>query len=394
MRLRSVLCLPLTLGGRVLGTFYLDRRETGSPFPERHAQELTVIAALAVPFLVQMARPAPSAEEATDALVGDSDVMCAVRRLVERIAPTDLCVLLVGETGTGKEVTAKAIHAMSPRAPRPLVAVNCSAVPESLLEAELFGAKKGAFTGSVQDRKGRIEAADGSTLLLDEVGDMPLSMQAALLRALEEREIVRVGDTEPRRVDFRLVVATNKDLDAEVAAGRFREDLLFRIREVTVELPPLRVRGDDVLLLARLFLRQAERQLSLRVHGIGPDAERALAEYAWPGNVRELRSMMRRIAVLADGVQIDVGALGLPARTNGAAPTPPAAGPDETAPARPLRDARDEFVWRYVDAAVRHAGGDALEAARALGISVRSLYRYRRLGRRFVAPAAVTPVSE
>jgi transcriptional regulator with GAF, ATPase, and Fis domain len=392
LRLRSVLCLPMTLGGRVLGTFYLDRRGGGTPFPERHTHELSVIAALAVPFLVQLGRPPASAEDAMDALVGDSPELAEVRRLVERIAPTDLCVLLQGETGTGKEVTAKAIHAKSPRAARPLVAVNCSAVPEALLEAELFGAKKGAFTGAVQDRKGRIEAADGSTLLLDEVGDMPLPMQAALLRALEEREIVRVGDTEPRQVDFRLIASTNKDLDTEVAAGRFREDLLFRIREVTVTLPPLRSRGDDVLLLARLFLRQAERQLSLRVHAIGPDAERALCEYPWPGNVRELRSMMRRVAVLADRVQIDEAALRLTPKpivpaTPAVTGAPSEAAVDAPAPTS-LREARDEYVRQMVEGAMTRFGGDALLAARSLGISLRSLYRYRRLGRRRAPPAA------
>ncbi len=396
LRLQSVLCVPMAAGERVLGALFLGKRDLTTPFPAESARELTVLASLAVPFMAQLRRSEVRPSLAST-LIGDSPALTEVRRLVERIAPTDLCVLITGETGTGKEVTARAIHVASERAGRRLVALNCSAVTPSLLEAELFGHGKGAFTGAGSDRAGRIEAAHGSTLFLDEVGDMPLAMQAALLRVLQEREVVRVGENQPRPVDFRLVAATNRDLDAEVEAGRFREDLLFRLREVTIELPPLRARGDDVALLARLFLNQAERELSLPAHTVAASAETLLRAHPWPGNVRELRALMRRAAVLCDGAEITAADLAVRGRSSapaegarergavvaGAAPQPPQPARDRGLPVddlgdlgRPLSQARDEFIARYVAAVLERCGGDRGRAAEALGISVRSLYRY------------------
>ncbi len=276
-----------------------------------------------------------------------------------------------GPSGAGKEVVARALHARSRRAGKPLVAINCAAVSASLLDAELFGYKKGAFTGAAADRAGLIEAAAGGALFLDEIGDMPLAMQAALLRVLEQREVRRLGETEARPVDFRLFAATHRDLAAEVAAGRFREDLLYRIQEVRVDVPPLRDRGDDVLLLARVFLQQLEHQLGLAPHALAPAAQAALRAHPWPGNVRELKAAMRRAAILADGATITAPDLQLAA--------PPAAapgGPGLGDPTRPLAEARDAFVRAYVEAAVARHGGDREAAARELDIGVRSLYRY------------------
>jgi DNA-binding NtrC family response regulator len=382
LSLQSVLCVPMAAGERVLGAVFLGKRDLAAPFSAQNARELAVLASMAVPFLAQLRRSAVRpGVEAT--LIGDSPAMLEVRRLVERIAPSTLSVLIVGETGTGKEVTARAIHAASDRAARPLIALNCSAVAPSLLEAEIFGYCKGAFTGAASDREGRIEAANGSALFLDEVGDMPMPMQAALLRVLQEREVVRVGENQPRPVDFRLIAATNRDLDADVAAGTFREDLLFRLREVTIDLPPLRERGDDVVLLARLFLHQAERELSLPAHTVALSAEALLAAHTWPGNVRELRALMRRAAVLCDGTEVTAADLAIP-RARGA-PADSLAEPGPAAPIsesplgdleRPLADARDEFVARYVAAVLERCDGDRTRAAEALGISVRSLYRY------------------
>src|SRR5262245_17348864 len=278
-RVHSVLCLPIMLGRKVVGALYLGTLGPRAQFSDEHVTDLTVVAAMAVPFVTQLRRSTTEPAPAFDGLIGESSAMMEVRRLIEKIGPTDLNVLVLGETGTGKELTAKAIHETSRRSGRTLIATNCSALADGLLEAELFGCKKGAFTGAVADREGRIEAANGSTLFLDEVGDMPLSMQAALLRVLQEREVVRLGENRPRQVDFRLVAATNKDLDGEVAAGRFREDLLFRLREIVIPLPPLRSRGDDTALLARLFLRQCERQLGLPVHVLSKVAESALCEH-------------------------------------------------------------------------------------------------------------------
>ncbi|MBK9037232.1 MAG: sigma-54-dependent Fis family transcriptional regulator [Myxococcales bacterium] len=368
--LRAVVCLPLRLGGRTLGAIFVGGRARPLVLPERVHADLKVVAALALPFLAQVRRrEAPAA--GPDDVLGDSAPIEAVRRLIARVGPTDLSVLIGGPSGAGKEVVARALHARSRRAGRPLVAINCAAVSPSLLDAELFGYRKGAFTGAASDRAGLIEAAAGGALFLDEIGDMPLAMQAALLRVLEQREVRRLGDTEARAVDFRLFAATHRDLAAEVAAGRFREDLLYRIQEVRIDVPPLRDRGDDVLLLARLFLRQIEQQLGLPTHALAPTAEAALRAHAWPGNVRELKAAMRRAAILADGSTIAVADLQLPA-----APATPGAGPAAVDRDAPLAEARDAFVKAYVTAALARCGGDREAAALALGIGVRSLYRY------------------
>jgi DNA-binding NtrC family response regulator len=374
--LGAVFVAPMVLGRRVIGAIYLGRRDPLRQFAPHHVHDVEVIASMAIPFLVQLrrARPAP----AVPALVGDSPVMERVRALVERVAPTDLSVLVTGPTGAGKEVVARALHAASPRAAQPMTAVNCAAVPAGLLESELFGHKKGAFTGATADRVGKLEAAHGSTLFLDEIGDMPLAMQASLLRVLQEREVVRLGENTPRTVDVRIVTATHRALDRAVEAGTFRADLLYRLREVTIELPPLAARGEDIVLLARLFLRQAEDQLGLRSHALGGDAIAALRAHAWPGNVRELRAAMRRAAVLADGATIGADALGLV----GAGGASGGGGVDDGGGGglgdlgRSLDDARDEFTRRYVAAVVAKHGGNREAAAAALGISLRSLYRH------------------
>jgi transcriptional regulator with GAF, ATPase, and Fis domain len=374
--LRSVLCVPMSLHGKVLGAVFLGKRDVRAPLSSRVAEDVALIAKMAVPLLARLRAGLETAAAPEDAILGESAPMLAVKRLVARIAPTDLGVLISGETGTGKEVVARAIHEASLRRAKPMVAINCSAVPESLLAAELFGAKRGAFTGAVADRVGKIEQAHGSTLFLDEAGDMPLAMQAALLRVLEQREVVRVGENVARRVDFRLVCATHKDLDAEVRAGRFREDLLYRLREVTVPLPPLRERGSDVLLLARTFLRQTEHQLGLAPHELGDDVCALLLKHPWPGNVRELRATMRRAAVLADARALRPSDL-FETRAGGFSLPPPAKShPSLGDTSRPLEQAKDDFVRRYVQAAIERAGGDRQAAADALGISLRSLYRY------------------
>jgi transcriptional regulator with GAF, ATPase, and Fis domain len=368
--LGAAVCLPLRLGGKTLGALYVgSRARTPRALGERALADLAVLAAFTLPIVAQVRRRA--APVGVDQLLGESPAIDAVRRLVARVAPTDLGVLVVGPSGAGKEVVARALHAASPRAARPMIAINCAAVAPSLLDAELFGYRKGAFTGAAADRAGLIEAAHGSSLFLDEIGDMPLAMQAALLRVLEQREVRRLGDTAARPVDFRLIAATHRDLDAEVAAGRFREDLLFRIREVSIAVPGLAARGADVLLLARAFLRQAEAQLGLAAHELGPDAQAALAAHAWPGNVRELKAAMRRAAILADGPVVRAADLQL---TASVAPSAPPSGLGDLS--RPLEVARDEFVARYVRAVVEQVGGNREAAAKALGIGVRTLYRY------------------
>jgi DNA-binding NtrC family response regulator len=368
LRLRAVLCVPMTLGGRVLGAFFLARNDVHASFSERYAEDLALLAGMSIPLLAHLRKTVVLLPGASDAIIGESQAMQNVRRLVQRVAPSDVSVLLGGETGTGKEVVARAIHAASPRASRPMVAITCSAVPESLLGAELFGSAKGAFTGAVAHRAGKVEDADGSTLFLDEVGDMPLPMQAALLRVLEEREVTRLGENVPRKVDFRLVAATHRDLDAEVRAGRFREDLLFRIREVFIDLPPLRARDGDVELLGQMFLNDAVKQFGLGTRRFAPDAITALHTYAWPGNVRELRGAMRRTALLSDGPAIHARDLKLG--------TSQSVGSDLGSLERTLDEARDAFTPRFVAAVLEQHGGNREKAAAALGISMRSMYRF------------------
>ncbi len=383
LALRSVIAIPMVLGDTVAGALYLGARRPTAALAPRLAAELAVAATLAVPVVAQLRRAAAVGDS-----FGRAPVMIAVRGLVTRVGPTPLAVLVTGETGTGKELVARALHAASPRAARPLVAVNCAAIPSNLFESELFGHRRGAFTGAQGDRIGRIESAAGSTLFLDELGELPLPMQAALLRVLQEREVMRVGDDVARAVDFRLVCATNRDLDAEVTAGRFRADLLYRVREVTIELPPLRARGDDVQTLADQLLAEAEVALGTARHTLGADARAALAAHAWPGNVRELRAALRRAAVLAAGSTITAAELGLPSTAGAPVPkvvnvdTVPAAPLASAAPTalgpldRPLAMARDAYVTAYVAAVLAAHGGNREAAAAALGISARSLYRY------------------
>lgn len=378
LKLHSVLCVPMQLYGTVLGAIYLGKRELEPAFSRRQASDLALLASLAVPLLIQLRRARPGTVPANRYLVGECQAIRQVRELINRVAPSDLSVLVLGDTGTGKELVAAAVHAASSRAGRNLVAINCAAIPRSLLEAEMFGYKRGAFTGAVTDRQGRIEQAHQSTLFLDEVGDMPMEMQAALLRVLENHEVTRIGENLPRPVDFRLIAATHRALDVEVAAGRFRADLLFRLKEFTIILPPLSKRGADVLLLAHLFLHITERELGLSAHRIGQAAAEQLMRHPWPGNVRELRSTLRRAAILCDGPEILTEHLGLGTPfqlSNDLIPALPI--PQEPSDlGRSLAEARDEFVSRYVAAVLERHGGDREVAAASLRISVRSLYRY------------------
>ncbi len=368
LNLQAVLCLPLRVGDATLGALYLGNHRHEGGFSESTISVLKVVAALAVPALGQIrraqARPRPSGRS----FLGDSQTMRDIHRLISRVAGTNLSVLVLGASGTGKELVARAIHEQSNRSGARFVALNCAAVPESLLDSELFGHSKGAFTGAATERAGVIEAADGATLFLDEVGDMPLPMQAALLRVLEQKEVKRLGETATRPVDFRLIAATNRDLQAEVAAGRFREDLLFRVGEVSIELPPLSERGGDIVMLATSFLREIEDELRLPALAFSADAKAALTDYPWPGNVRELRAAVRRAAVLCDGATLEPRDFQLNVSAQGRSTL----GDLD----RPLADARDDFVARYIEAVITKHAGNREAAAAALGIGVRTLYRY------------------
>ncbi len=237
----------------------------------------------------------------TSGIIGQSTTLADVFRILGKVAPTDSTVLVTGESGTGKELLVRALHANSCRADKPFVPINCGAIPKELLESELFGHEKGAFTHAIRSRPGRFELADGGTIFLDEIGEMELSLQVKILRVLQEKEIERVGGSGCKKVDVRIVAATNRDLEAEVEAGHFREDLYYRLNVIPLHLPPLRERGGDVLLLARHFLDHFCRKKARPPLGLAPDTRRILAAYAWPGNVRELKNTLTRALTFCDG---------------------------------------------------------------------------------------------
>ena len=237
----------------------------------------------------------------TSGIIGQSTTLAEVFKVLGKVAPTDSTVLVTGESGTGKELLVRALHANSRRADKPFVPINCGAIPKELLESELFGHEKGAFTHAIRSRPGRFELADGGTIFLDEIGEMDLSLQVKILRVLQEKEIERVGGTGTKKVDVRVVAATNRDLEREVAAGRFREDLYYRLNVIPLHLPPLRERGGDVLLLAEHFLKEDCKKKERETLTLAPDTRRILSAYSWPGNVRELENFMERLSILVDG---------------------------------------------------------------------------------------------
>jgi len=312
--------------------------------------------------------PAPAED---GGVVVASPAMRELHALGRRVAASTVPVLLLGETGVGKEVIAERIHAWSPRAAMPYVKVNCGNLTESLVEAELFGHEKGAFTGAVAARAGLIEAADGGTLFLDEVGELPPPMQTRLLRVLEDREVRRVGATRGRRVDVRFVAATNRDLEAEVAAGRFRADLFYRLNGFALEIPPLRERVEEVVPLARRFARAARARLGLAGEPeFTASARDALERNPWRGNIRELRNAMERAVLLADDAPIAAEHLAPPARARAAASTPPP--PSAPPPSAPPPVADPDERRRIVEALERCVGNQT-RAAKLLGVSRRTL---------------------
>jgi transcriptional regulator with GAF, ATPase, and Fis domain len=365
--LRAVLALPLAVAGIVRGVLILASSKPGRPFTEAGLNEACLHAALASLLVDHVGRQEALHKEVGElklgALFGASTVMSRVLKLVERVAPTDLTVLITGETGTGKEMVARQLHRLGARPDGPLVAVNCGAIPEGLVESELFGHARGAFSGAVADRKGRIESADGGTLFLDEIGEMPAAVQVRLLRVLQERVVVRVGESKARPVEFRLILATHRDLAKAVQEGGFRQDLYYRIREFEVRLPPLRERGDDLVMLARHFLTRFSRQYNRSDLTFSPAAMEALVAHDWPGNIRELEGRVKRAAVLAEGRSVEPSHLDL--GSEGAVP-----------PARTLDEAVREFRDRFIAGVLALHGGNRTRAAAALGIDPRTLYRH------------------
>ncbi|HEX5723823.1 MAG TPA: sigma-54 dependent transcriptional regulator [Longimicrobiaceae bacterium] len=314
-------------------------------------------------------------------LVGGSPAMRELFRLIRRAGPADVTVLVTGESGTGKELVARALHAESRRAKQAFVALNCSALPAELAESELFGHLRGAFTGADRDREGLFEAAHGGTLFLDEIGDLALPAQAKLLRALEQREVLRVGSTRPVPVDVRVVAATHQPLESLAAAGRFRADLLFRLQVVTLALPPLRERREDVPALSASFLAELAARHGSPARALAEGARRALLAYEWPGNVRELRNAIERAVVLAEGDTIEAADLP-PSVAASQAPLRPA---DAALAELPYAEARaralEGFERSFLAAALERHGGNVSRTAAALGLHRQSLQKMlRRLG--------------
>jgi len=318
-------------------------------------------------------------------IIGESEAMVAALRIAGQVATTEATVLVEGDSGTGKELVARAIHFNSKRASGPFLAVNCASLPDTLLEAELFGAEPGAYTGAVRKRRGRVELAQRGTLFLDEIGDMPMLLQAKILRLIQEKTYTTLGGEKEARADVRFLLATHRDLKALVAEGRFREDLYYRVSGLPVRLPPLRERGDDVQLLAEFFAKQSARAIGRSVPRLEPSAQAALRSYAFPGNVRELANVLERAVLLCEGDVIDAAALaldleGAPGAANGGGVTASASsapGADPDGFVLPEKGISLEEVERdLVRQALERAGGNKSRAAKLLGLS-RATLRYR-----------------
>lgn len=373
MKLSSVMCAPLMSDGHVVGALYVGNDKIKHLF-ERTQLELLSIFASQASLILQNAMllnalradkaklEAELKDKRFGEIIGSCPSMLEVFRKVQKVATTDISVLITGETGTGKELIAKELHRRSPRAEGPFVVINCGAIPENLIESELFGHVKGAFTGAVGSRPGKFQVADKGTLFLDEIGELPLNLQVKLLRALQERVVFRVGDSKPEKVDIRVVAATNRNLEAEIRAGNFREDLYYRLNVVNVWLPPLRDRGDDLVIIARALLSKYAEELSSQVKGYSPPALAAIRKYSWPGNIRQLENRIKKALVLCDETLLTATDLDLVG--------------DSESTILPLEKAKEEFQRRYVLEVLERNNGNRTQTARDLGVDPRTIFRY------------------
>ena len=373
LKLTSVICVPLLEKGKLIGLIYVGNDTIGGLFEEDLMRVLTMFAAQASLIVAnamlmnelkvdnqQLSRQLE--ELRFGDIVGTSRPMQEVFRKVEKVAATDISVLITGETGTGKELIAREIHRRSPRKEKPFITINCGAIPENLLESELFGHVKGAFTGAVANKAGKFQAADGGTLFLDEIGEMPLNLQVKILRAIQEKIVVRVGDTRPESVDIRILAATNRDLEEEIRQQRFREDLYYRLNVVNLHLPPLRERGDDIPVIARYLLSRYSKEYDTRVKGFSPNAAVAIKKYDWPGNIRELENRLKKAIVLAEGNLLGPEDLGLSG--------------DNLPSILPLAAAKEKFQRDYINEVLALNNGNRTKTARDLGVDPRTIFRH------------------
>jgi len=373
LKLSSVMCVPLLNQGEVIGAIYVGNDEIKSLFKKSQLDLLTIYAAQASLILqnallvstLRADKEKLSAElhdKRFGEIIGSCASMLEVFRKLQKVAGTDISVLITGETGTGKELIARELHRRSHRAKGPFVTVNCGAIPENLIESEMFGHVRGAFTGAVASRPGKFQQADGGTLFLDEIGKLSPQLQVKLLRALQEKVVCRVGDSKPEKCDIRIVAATNRSLDEMIKTGEFREDLYYRLNVVNLWLPPLRSRGDDVLIIAKALLSKYAEEFGSKVKGFSPQAFAAIRKYSWPGNVRQLENRIKKALVLCDR---------------------PLLGPEDldiaegTVPSiLPLEKAKEEFQRRYVHEALERNNGNRTQTARDLGVDPRTIFRY------------------
>src|SRR5690554_3923750 len=378
LQLSSVMVAPLIFRGQMIGLIHLGNDDVVNLFDDSSLDVLTVFAGQAALLLhnalvldeLKLDRDRLSTElegKRFGEIIGSSAILQEIYRKVERVAPTEISVLITGETGTGKELIAREIHRRSNRSEGPFIVVNCGAIPENLLESELFGHIKGAFTGAVASRAGRFQQAEGGTLFLDELGEMPLHLQVKLLRALQERTVQRVGAERLEAVDIRVVAATHRNLPKMIEEGSFREDLYYRLNVVNLHLPPLRERGEDTVVIARYLLKRESETLNPGITGFTPEAIAAIRAYRWPGNVRQLENRLKKALVLSDGPLIDASDLDLDAE--GAEPE-----------LKPLNVAREEFSRRYILEALERNGGNRTQTAADLGVDPRTIFRYLERG--------------
>jgi transcriptional regulator with GAF, ATPase, and Fis domain len=373
LKLSSVMCVPLLSQGETLGALYVANDEVKHLFERRQLDLLTIFASQASLILQNaMLLSALRADkeklqgELEDKRFGEIIGACAsmmeVFRKLQKVAATDISVLITGETGTGKELIAREIHRRSNRVAGPFVTVNCGAIPENLMESEMFGHVKGAFTGAVASRAGKFQQADGGTLFLDEVGELTPQLQVKLLRAIQERIVFRVGDNRPERCDIRIVAATNRTLEDMIKTGEFREDLYYRLNVVNLWLPPLRDRGDDVYIIAKALLSKYADEMASQVRGFSPQALAAVRKAPWPGNIRQLENRIKKALVLCEKTLLGPEDLDL--------------GGDAESPIVPLEKAKEDFQRRYVLEVLERNNGNRTQTARDLGVDPRTIFRY------------------
>jgi transcriptional regulator with GAF, ATPase, and Fis domain len=373
LQLSSVMCAPLISQGHVSGVLYVGNDRVKGLFQRAQLDLLSIFASQASLILqnatllsaLRADKEKLSAElgdKRFGEIIGACPSMLEVFRKLQKVATTDISVLITGETGTGKELIAREVHRRSNRANGPFIVINCGAIPENLIESELFGHVKGAFTGAIASRPGKFQAADKGTLFLDEIGELPLNLQVKLLRALQERVVIRVGDSRPEKVDIRVVAATNRILEDEIKGGRFREDLYYRLNVVNIYLPALRERGDDVTVIAKALLSKYAEELHSSVQGFTPQALAAIRKHNWPGNIRQLENRIRKALVLCDKSLLGVEDLDLEK-------------PGESQ-ILPLEKAKEEFQRKYVLEILERNNGNRTQTARDLGVDPRTIFRY------------------